>query len=124
MAVGTLRGIIYVFDLERNELIYNYQAHPTEITSLWLMADKSILSCTRDKIINLRSLNLIDYMHEKITVEFPAPNEQIQCLDVLEGKCVQNNFGCFIGSHSGRVYYMSSKFIGGFKIELLEDVCN
>ena len=63
-------------------------------------------------------------MHEKINVEFPAQNEQMQCLDVFEGKCVQNDFGCFIGSHLGRVYYMSSKFIGGFKIELLEDVSN
>ena len=70
MAVGTLQGKVFVFDLGEDKKVYSYQAHTTEVISLCLMAEKTILSCTRGSQIYLRSLNLVDITHEIIPVKF------------------------------------------------------
>jgi|LauGreDrversion4_2_1035121.scaffolds.fasta_scaffold197710_1 hypothetical protein len=78
---------------------------------MWLMAKCAILSCSTDRVLNLRSLYLAAFDHTKITVNLPNLEEKITCIEVLDNKCMPTSLDCFIGTNFGNLYFLNRKWV-------------
>ena len=82
IAIGTLSGRVMVFNQQTLALIDDYQPHDKKITGIWLSHARSIISCSFDCKIFVKSLNKVEFDDKAIDVDQNALGE-LQCIDVL-----------------------------------------
>ena len=113
IGIGTFSGRVMVFN-KQLEKIADYQPHDKKITGICLRYAQSIISCSFDCKIFVKSLKKDEFQEKAQAIDVDQNIlQELQCIDVMPNQCTPSDFECFVGTVSGKLGFIKQEYKRG-----------